>query len=72
MNFKDLERISAVLGSTLQSFPATLTDLLPLFAVVLLMTQRELLNDLLNTEPDWPWHDPQTSKSLTGLQRSRR
>ena len=67
MNFKDLERISAVLGSTLQSFPATLTDLLPLFAVVLLVTQRELLNDLLNTEPDWPWQKLPQQKPPTGL-----
>ena len=49
---KDLERISSVLGSTHQNYPTTLPDLLPLFAVLLLMTQRELLNALLNTEPD--------------------
>ena len=38
-------------------------DVLPLFAGIVLITHRELIAHLLNTEPDWPWQKP-TPKPL--------
>jgi hypothetical protein len=36
--------------------------LVPLFAGVVAMTQRDLITYLLNTEADWPWHEPPHNK----------
>jgi len=33
-----------------------LADLVPLLARGLMLAQREMVLHLLDTEPDWPWH----------------
>ena len=38
--------------------------MLPFFAGIVLITHRELIAHLLNTEPDWPWQKP-TPKQLS-------
>ncbi|WP_158305706.1 hypothetical protein [Parasynechococcus marenigrum] len=45
------------------ALPDALPDVLPLFAGIVLITHRELIAHLLNTEPDWPWQKP-TQKPL--------
>ena len=52
-----------VIASTHRRYPETLPDVLPLFAGIVLITHRELIAHLLNTEPDWPWQKP-TPKPL--------
>ena len=39
--------------------------MVPLFAGVVAMTQRDLITYLLNTEADWPWHEQQQKRSPT-------
>ena len=34
------------------------------FAGVVVMTQRDLITYLLNTEADWPWHEQQQLRPL--------
>ena len=58
MIFSDLEKVVTVLASTHRRYPDALPDVLPLFAGIVLNTHRELIAHLLNTEPDWPWHEP--------------
>ena len=55
----ELRNVVSVLASTHRRYP----DELPLFAGIVLFTQRELNAHLLNTEPDWPWQKP-TPKPL--------
>ena len=45
------------------AIPDALPDVLPFFAGIVLITHRELVAHLLNTEPDWPWQKP-TPKPL--------
>ena len=52
-----------VIAPTHRRYPETLPDVLPLFAGIVLITHRELIARLLNTEPDWPWQKP-TPKPL--------
>ena len=51
-------------------YPDALPDVLPLFAGIVLFTHRELIAHLLNTEPDWPWHEPPHKRQRTGLNSS--
>ena len=46
----ELRNVAIFLASTHRRYP----DLLPLFAGIVLITYRELIAHLLNTEPDWP------------------
>ena len=55
----ELRKVASVLASTHRQYP----DVLPLFAGIVLITHRELIAHLLNTEPDWPWQKP-TPKPL--------
>ena len=55
----ELRNAASVLASTHRRYP----DVLPLFAGIVLLTHRELIAHLLNTEPDWPWQKP-TPKPL--------
>ena len=50
----DLLRVSICLVSTHRRHPDTLSSLVPLFAGVVAMTQRDLITYLLNMEADWP------------------
>lgn len=59
----DIAKVATVLASTHRRYPGTLPDVLPLFAGIVLITHRELITHLLNTEPDWPWQKP-TQKPL--------
>ena len=61
----ELRNIASVLASTHRQYPDALPDVLPLFARIVLITHRELITHLLNTEPDWPWQQP-TLKPLPG------
>ena len=66
----ELWNVATVLASIHRCYPETLPDVLPLFAAVLKMTHRELLVHLLETETDWPWHEPPQHKQRTGLNTS--
>ena len=59
----ELRNVASFLASTHRQYPEALPDVLPLFAGIVLITHRELIAQLLNTEPDWPWQKP-TSKPL--------
>ena len=63
----ELRNVASVLASTHRRYPDALPDVLPLFAGVVLFTHRELIAHLLNTEPDWPWHEPPHKRQRTGL-----
>ena len=65
----ELRNVASVLTSTYRRYPDALPDVLPLFAGIVLITHRELIAHLLNTEPDWPWQPQQ--KQLSGLSSSR-
>ena len=65
-----LFRVATVLFSVHRRHPDALPDVLPLFAGIVLFTHRELIAHLLNTEPDWPWHEPQQQRQRTGLNSS--
>lgn len=39
------------------TLPEALRDLIPLFTVGLVHTQRNLVQHLLEIEADWPWND---------------
>ena len=54
----ELRNVASVLASTHRQYPDALPDVLPLFAGIVLITHRELIAHLLNTEPDWPWQKP--------------
>ena len=62
-----LSHVATVLSSVHRrhpdALPDALPDVLPLFAGIVLLTHRELITHLLNTEPDWPWQKP-TQKRL--------
>jgi hypothetical protein len=58
-----LLNLANVLSSTHRRYPDVLPDVLLLFARIVVITQRELIAHLLNTEPDWPWQKP-TPKPL--------
>ena len=51
----DLLRMSICLASKHRRHPDTLSSLVPLFAGVVAMTQRDLITYILNKEADWPW-----------------
>ena len=59
----DIVRVATVLACTHRRYPDALPDVLPLFAGIMLITHRELITHLLNTELDWPWQKP-TQKPL--------
>ena len=59
----ELRNVGSVLTSTHRRYPNVLPDVLPMFAGIVLLTQRELIAHLLNTEPDWPGQKP-TQKPL--------
>ena len=65
-----LRNVATVLASTRRRYPDALPDVLPLFAGIVLFTHRELIAHLLNTEPDWPWHEPPHKRQRTGLNSS--
>ena len=65
-----LSHVATVLSSVHRRHPDALPDVLPLFAGVVLFTHRELIAHLLNTEPDWPWHEPPHKRQRTGLNSS--
>ncbi|WP_222929393.1 hypothetical protein [Synechococcus sp. PROS-9-1] len=49
--------MTTCLASTHRRHPEMLSSLVPLFAGVVAMTQRDLITYLLNTEADWLWHE---------------
>ena len=51
----ELRRVSTALASTHRRYPDALPEVIPLFAGIVRMTHRELIDHLLDTEPDWPW-----------------
>ncbi|QNJ32759.1 hypothetical protein SynPROS91_02409 [Synechococcus sp. PROS-9-1] len=53
----DLLIVTTCLASTHRRHPEMLSSLVPLFAGVVAMTQRDLITYLLNTEADWLWHE---------------
>ena len=59
----ELRKVVSVLTSTYRRYPDALPDVLPLFAGIVLITHRELISQLLNTEPDWPWQPQQKQPS---------
>ena len=63
----ELRNVVSVLASTHRHYPEKLPDMLPLFAGIVLLTHRELIAHLLNTETDWPWQKPPQHKSPNGL-----
>ena len=65
----ELWKVASVLTSTYRRYPDGLPDVLPLSAGIVLITHRELIAHLLNTEPDWPWQPQQ--KQPSGLSSSR-
>ena len=65
----ELWNIASVLTSTYRRYPDALPDVLTLFAGIVLITHRELISHLLNTEPDWPWQPQQ--KQPSGLSSFR-
>ena len=67
----DLLRVTTCLVSTYRRHPETLSSLVPLFAGVVAMTQRDLITYLLNTEADWPWHEQQQQRPQAALMPSR-
>ena len=67
----DLLRVTSCLASTHRRHPETLSSLVPLFAGVVAMTQRDLITYLLNTEADWPWHEQQQQRPQTVSMPSR-
>ena len=67
----ELRNVVSVLAFTYRRYPDALPDVLPLFAGIVLFTQRELNAHLLNTEPDWPCQEPPHKRSRFGLNSSR-
>jgi hypothetical protein len=67
----DLLRVTSCLASTHRRHPETLSSLVPLFAGVVAMTQRDLITYLLNTEADWPWHEQQQQRPQAASMPSR-
>ena len=67
----ELRNVARVLASTHRRYPESLPDALPLFAGIVLITHRELIAYLLNTEPDWPWHEPPQQRPRSELNASR-
>jgi hypothetical protein len=65
----EIRNVARVLASTHRRYPDALPDVLPLFAGIVLITHRELITHLLNTEPDWPWQPQQ--KQPSGSSSSR-
>ena len=65
----ELRNIASVLTSTYRRYPDALPDVLTLFAGIVLITHRELIAHLLNTEPDGPWQPQQ--KQPSGLSSFR-
>ena len=63
----ELQNVESFLASTHRRYPETLPDLLPLFAGIVLITHRELIAYLLNTEPEWPWQKPTPKPSPSEL-----
>ena len=61
----ELRTVASAIAFTHSRYPATLQQVLPMFAGTLVFTQREMTEHLLSTEADWPWQKPQTKK-LTG------
>jgi len=59
----ELRNVASFLASTHRRYPDALPDVLPFFAGIVLITHRELIAHLLNTEPDWPLQKP-TPKTL--------
>ena len=66
----ELRNVVSVLASTHRRYPDALVDVFPLFAGIVLFTHRELIAHLLNTEPDWPWHEPPHKRPRIGLKTS--
>ena len=58
-----LLHVATVLPFVHRRHPDALPEVLPLFAGIVLLTHRELITHLFNTEPDWPWQKP-TQKRL--------
>ena len=67
----DLLMVMTCLTSTHRRHPEMLSSLVPLFAGVVAMTQRDLITYLLNTEADWPWNEQQQQRPPTALTRSK-
>ena len=67
----ELRNVATALASTHRRYPDALPDVLPLFAGMVLITHRELIAHLLNTEPDWPWQPQQKQKQPSGSSSSR-
>ena len=65
----ELRNVATVLASTHRRYPDALPDVLPLFAGIVLITHRELIAHLLNTETEWPWQPQQ--KQPSGLSSSK-
>ena len=62
----ELRNVASFLASIHRRYPDALPDVLPLFAGIVAMTQRELLTYVLNSEPDWPWQKPPQQKQPSG------
>ena len=67
----ELRKVASVLATTHRQYPDALPDVLSLFAGIVLITHRELIAHLLNTEPDWPWHEPLQQRPRSELNASR-
>lgn len=57
---EELSAITSKLTSTYGQDHNALTELMPIFAGIIVMTQREFLLYLLDVEHDWPWAKQQT------------
>lgn len=54
---KHLTAAATVITETAEmARPETLADLVPLFAVGLVLAQHQMVRYLLDVEPDWPWN----------------
>ena len=63
----DLLMVTTCLTSTYRRHPEMLSSLVPLFAGVVAITQRDLITSLLNSEADSLWHEQQQQKHLNAL-----
>jgi hypothetical protein len=63
----DVRHVAAVLASTHRNHPETLQSLVPMFGGLIVITNRQLLLRLLDTETDWPWQEPPQQRPPNGL-----
>ena len=64
---EELSEITSKLTSTYRQDRNVLTELMPTFAGIIVMTQREFLLYLLDVELDWPWQKQPQKKPANAL-----